>query len=148
MFCSILQKLLKLMYDLTRKGRAFTWTKIHQETFEEIKTRLLKSPVLHPPDNRGRFQLFLDTSKTAAGSACCQIQNGTPKLIDHASKREPSAAVNYSIAEVELLGLYVNITQFKQLPAKVDCDCTMDHLVLTYVMKSKTEPVCARIKDC
>ena len=81
MFCPNLQMLLKPIYDLTRKGRPFIWTKVNVETFGDIKTRLLKPLVLHLLDNKGRFQLFSDTSKTAADSALYQIQNGTPKFI-------------------------------------------------------------------
>ena len=54
-FCPELQKLLKPMYDLTRKGRQFIWREKQQLTFEEIKCRLVKLLVLNLPDNRGRF---------------------------------------------------------------------------------------------
>ena len=37
MFCPELQKFLKPIYDLTRKGRQFIWGEEHQEAFEEIK---------------------------------------------------------------------------------------------------------------
>ena len=37
MFCPELQKLLKPIYDLTRKGRPFNWGKEQQDSFEEIK---------------------------------------------------------------------------------------------------------------
>ena len=56
-----------------------------------------KPPVLHLPDNKGRFHLHSDTSKYDMGSALYQIQNGKPKLIVYASKRLPKAAKNYSI---------------------------------------------------
>ena len=46
-FCPELQKLLKPIYDLTRKGRQFIWGEEQQVAFEEIKHRLLKPPVLH-----------------------------------------------------------------------------------------------------
>ena len=36
MFCPELQKLLKPIYDLTRKGRQFVWGKEQQDSFEEI----------------------------------------------------------------------------------------------------------------
>ena len=36
-FCPDLQKLLKQIYDLTRKGIHFIWGKEQQEAFEEIK---------------------------------------------------------------------------------------------------------------
>ena len=41
-FCPELQKLLKPIYDLTRKGRYFIWGEEQQATFEEIKSRLQK----------------------------------------------------------------------------------------------------------
>ena len=46
MFYIELQKLLKPIYDLTRKGRPFHWGKEHQDSFIEIKCRLVKPPVL------------------------------------------------------------------------------------------------------
>ena len=103
MFCPELQKLLKPIYDLTRKGRHFIWGKEQQEAFEEIKSRLVKAPVLHMPNCEGRFHLYSDMSKFAAGSASYRIQNGKLKLIAYASKRLPEAAIAvYShISEVD-----------------------------------------------
>ena len=37
MFCPKLQKLLKPIYELTRKGRPFVWGKEQQDSFDEIK---------------------------------------------------------------------------------------------------------------
>ena len=92
MFCPKLQKLLKPIYDLIRKGRSFNWGKEQQDSFEEIKHRLVKPPVLHMPNNTGRFHLYSDTSKFATGSTLYQIQNGKPKLTAYVSKRLPGAA--------------------------------------------------------
>ena len=72
-FCPELQKLLKPIYDLTRKGIQFGWGVEQQSAFKEIKQRLQKPPVLHMPDKVGRFQLYSDTSKYARGSALYQI---------------------------------------------------------------------------
>ena len=47
MFCPELQKLLKPIYDLSRKGRPFIWGKEQQDSFEEIRHRLDKPPILH-----------------------------------------------------------------------------------------------------
>ena len=91
MFCPELQKLLKPIYDLTRKDKPFVWGKEQQHSFEEIKCRLIIPPVLHMPNTTGRFHLYSDTSKFATGSVLYQIQNGKPKLIAYASKRLPEA---------------------------------------------------------
>ena len=93
-FCLELQKLLKLICDLTRKDRQFIWGQEQQITFEEIKCRLLKPPILNLPDSKGRFHLYADTSKFATGSVLYQIQNGKPKLLAYASKRLTEAASN------------------------------------------------------
>ena len=142
-----IQKLLKPIYDLTRKGRPFQWQQEQQTAFEEIKSRLQKPPILHLPDGKGRFHLYSDTSEYATGSALYQIQNGKPKLIAYASKRLPEAARNYSITELEMCGLAINITSFAHLLKKVDFDAIVDHLVLVHILKSKTEPATPRIKE-
>ena len=146
MFCPDLQKLLKPIYDLTRKGRLFVWGMEQQDSFEEIKHRLIKPPVLHMPNKTGRFHLYSDTSKFATGSALYEIQNGKPKLIAYASKRLPEAAKSYSITELELCGLAFNIASFSHLHKIVDFDVIIDHLALMHIIKSKTEPVTTRIK--
>ena len=146
MFCPELQKLLKPIYDLTRKGRPFHWGKEQQDSFVEIKCRLVKPPVLHMPNKTGMFHLYSDTSKYVTRSTLYQIQGGKPKLITYASKRLPEAAINYSITELELCGLAVNIASFAHLLNRVDCDAIVDHLALTHIIKSKAEPATTRIK--
>ena len=146
MFCPKLQKLLKTIYDLTRKGRPFIWGKEQQEVFEEIKRRLTRAPVLHMPNCEARFHLYSDTSKFAAGSALYQIQNGKPKLVAYASKRLPEAVRRYSITELELCGLAINIPSFLHLLKRIDFDTIVDHLALMHIIKSKAEPATTRIK--
>ena len=137
---------MKPIYDLTRKGRPFNWGKEQQDSFEKIKCRLIKAPVLHVPNKTGRFHLYSDPSKFATGSALYQIQNGKPKLIAYASKRLPEAAKSYSVTELELCGLAINIASFSHLLKKVDFDAIVDHLALTHIIKSKMELTTSRIK--
>ena len=146
MFCPELQKLLKPIYDLTRKGRLFYWGKEQQDSFLEIKHRLMKLPLLHMPNKTGRLHLYSDTSKFAAGSALYQTQGGKPNLIAYASKRLPEAAKNYSITEFELCGLAIDIASFAHLLKRVNCDAIVDHLALMHIIKSKAELATTRIK--
>ena len=140
MFCPELQKLLKPIYDLTSKGRPFIWGKEQQEAFEDIKRRLVKAPVLYIPNHEGRFHLYSDTSKFAAGSTLYQIQNGKPKLIPYTSKRLPEAVRSYSVTELELCGLTIYIASFLHLLKRADFDAIVDHLALMHIIKSKAEP--------
>ena len=106
----------------------------------------MKPPVLHMPNKTGRFHLYSDTSKFATGSALYQIQNGKPKLFAYASKRLPEAVKSYSITELELCGLAINIASFAHLLKRVDFDPIVDHLALTHIIKSKMELATTRIK--
>ena len=58
----------------------------------------------------------------------------------------PEAAKNYSITELEMCGLAINIATFSHLLRKVDFDALEDHLAITHIMKSKMEPATNRIK--
>ena len=75
-----------------------------------------------------------------------QIQKGKPKLIAYASKRLLEAAKSYSITELELCGLAINIASFSHLLKRVDFDAIVDHLALMHIIKSKMEPATTRIK--
>ena len=100
------------------------------------------------PNKTGRFHLYSDTSKFATGSALYQIQNSQPKLIAYVSKRLPEAAKSYSIMELELCGLAINIASFSHLLKRVDFDAIVDHLALTHIIKRKMELALPELKDC
>ena len=53
-----LQKLLKPIVELTRKGRPFTWDDAQEKAFREVKLRLINPPMLHLPKAEGRFILY------------------------------------------------------------------------------------------
>ena len=69
-----------------------------------------------------------------------------PKLIAYVSKRLPEAAQNYSITELEMCGLAINIASFSHLLKRVDFDAVVDHSALVHILKSKTEPATTRSK--
>ena len=58
----------------------------------------------------------------------------------------PEAAKNYSITELEMCGLAINIMTFAHLLKKVDFNAVVDHLTITNIMRSKAEPATSRIK--
>ena len=45
-----------------------------------------------------------------------------------------------------MCGLAINIASFLHLLKRVDFDAIVDHLALTHIIKSKTEPATTRIK--
>ena len=98
------------------------------------------------PNFEHRFHLYSDMSKFAAGSALYQIQNGKLRLIAYASKRLPEAVRSYSITELELCGLAINIPSFLHLLKRVDFNAIVDNSALTHINKSKAELATTRTK--
>ena len=145
MFCPNLQLTLQPIYDLTRKGKVFKWTSVHQEAFDKVKKMLINPPVLSLPRREGRLTLYTDTSKTHTGSAMWQTQDGQKKLIGYASKSLPSACQNYSATELEMKGLLTGLMLWKHVIGRKEIDAAVDHKAVEQIMKAKTEPANRRI---
>ena len=144
-FCPDLQKLLKPIVELTRKGRPFIWGDAQEKAFREVKLRLTNPPVLHLPKAEGRFILYSDTSIEGTGSLLWQIQEGKPRLIGYTSKTLPEACSRYSVTELEMTGLLVNMNHWKNLLKHREFDAAVDHVAVAEIMKAKTEPATTRI---
>ena len=62
------------------------------------------------------------------------------------SKELLEAAWNYTITEIEMCGLAINIVSFVHLLKTVHFDAIVDSVALTHIIKSKAEPTATRIK--
>ena len=140
-----MQTLLKPIVELTRKGRPFVWGQEQEKAFKEVKLRLTNPPVLHLPKAEGKFILYSDTSVEGTGSSLWQMQEGKAKLIGYASKTLPEACSRYSVTELEMTGLLVNMNLWKNLLKHREFDAAVDHVAVTQIMKAKTEPATTRI---
>ena len=105
-----------------------------------------RPPLLHLPDGFGRYILCSDTSKSHAGSALWQSQDGKPRLLGYSSKKLPEACKNYSITELELTGMLYNLHLWKWYIHNTDIDVCVDHRAIPFILKSKELPTTERIK--
>ena len=108
-----------------------------QKTFNEIKKLLISPPILKAPTPDGLFQLKSDT---------LQKQGDEWVVIGYHSKGLPKLAKNFGITELELTGLLVNIHGFMQLLRKRYFEVLVDHKLIEYMIKSKTESPTTRLK--
>ena len=141
-----LQKILIPIYNLTRKNTPFVWTNECQKAFETIKLKLSQPPILLMPDTIGLFRLMSDTSVIAAGAALYQFQGSTFYIVGYQSKKLPAAVRNYSITELELFGMVINIYAFWQLLSNVYFKFFCDHSAVAYIMNSKKKIATRRIQ--
>eukprot|EP00729_Bicosta_minor_P018394 gene18394-33969_t len=75
----------KPISDLLRKDVHWsrtTWTDVHQQAFETLKSRLLTAPVLRGPDYSKPFEIFTDASNTAIGAVLIQRDDQDHPLIN------------------------------------------------------------------
>ena len=68
---------------LTRKNEKFVWNERCEESFQELKKRLITAPILVLPDEQGNFVIFSDASHKGLG--CVLMQHD--KVIAYASRQ-------------------------------------------------------------
>ena len=90
---------------------------------------------------------YIQTPASLPLVACCakfrmDSQGSLPMQV----RGMQEAAKNYSITELEMCRLTMNIATFSHLLKKVDFDAVVDHLAITHIMRSKAEPTTTRIK--
>ncbi|GJV16804.1 putative reverse transcriptase domain-containing protein [Tanacetum coccineum] len=83
---------------LMRKGEKFVWNEEREKSFEELKRRLVSSPVLTLPSGIGGYQIYSDASKKGLG--CVFMQHG--KVIAYASRQLKPYEVNYPTHDLDV----------------------------------------------
>ncbi|KAL0560579.1 hypothetical protein IC582_000988 [Cucumis melo] len=68
--------------QLTRKEAPFVWSKACEDSFQNLKQKLVTAPVLTVPDGSGSFVIYSDASKKGLG--CVLMQQG--KVVAYASR--------------------------------------------------------------
>ena len=91
------------------------------------------------PDMVGMFRLMSDTSILAAGAALYQYQGSAFYIVGYNSKKLPKAVQNYSVTELELFGLVINIYAFRQLLTNVYFEVFCDHSAIAQIAKWQEE---------
>ena len=145
-FLKNLQKILIPIYNLTRKNTKFLWTDECQNAFDRIKALLSCPPILRMPDMVGMFRLMSDTSILAAGAALYQYQGTAFYIVGYNSKKLPKAVQNYSVTELELFGLVINIYAFRQLLTNVYFEVFCDHSAIAQILNGKKKLPTRRIQ--
>ena len=80
------------------------------------------------------------------GGTLLQKQGNEWVVIGYHSKRLPRSAKNFSVTELELTGLLVNIHGFMQLLCNRYFEVLVNHKAIEYMIKSKTESPTTRLK--
>ncbi|XP_042455224.1 uncharacterized protein LOC122039864 [Zingiber officinale] len=86
---------------LTRKGEKFSWTESCEQSFQELKRRLVTAPVLVLPSGVDGFVLFTDASYQGLGAVLMQRD----RVVSYASRQLKDHERNYPVHDLELAAI-------------------------------------------
>jgi hypothetical protein len=94
-------KIAKPMTSLLEKGREFKWDPKCQDSFNQLKLRLMSPPVLVMPDLQKGFDIYCDAC--GQGLGCVLMQEG--HVIAYASRQLRKHDLNYPTHDLELAAM-------------------------------------------
>ncbi|GJR76093.1 putative reverse transcriptase domain-containing protein [Tanacetum coccineum] len=111
------------------KGENFVWNEEREKSFEELKRRLVSSPVLTLPYGTCGYQIYSDASKKGLG--CVLMQHG--KVIAYASRQLKPYEENYPTHDLELAVVVFVLKIWRHYLYGETCDIFTDHKRLKYI---------------
>lgn len=122
---------------LLAKGTEFTWGPEQQQAFEELKNRLLNTPVLAYPERDGIFILDTDASDSSIGAVLSQEQSGEERVVSYASSQLEPAQQRYCVTRRELLAVVRYTRMFRHYLLGKKFVLRTDHSSLTWLFRFK-----------
>ncbi|KAJ9536301.1 hypothetical protein OSB04_un000510 [Centaurea solstitialis] len=118
---------------LLRKGVKFVWGEDQEKSFEELRKRLITTPILALPSGSEGFQIYSDASKSGLG--CVLMQHG--RVIAYASRQLKPYEVNYPTHDLELAAVIFALKIWHHYLYGETCDIFTDHKSLKYIFTQK-----------
>ncbi|KAL0554942.1 hypothetical protein IC582_008872 [Cucumis melo] len=119
--------------QLTRKGAPFVWSKACEDSFQNLKQKLVTAPVLTVPDGSGSFVIHSDASKKGLG--CVLMQQG--KVVAYASRQLKSHEQNYPTHDLELAAVVFALKIWRHYLYGEKIQIFTDHKSLKYFFTQK-----------
>lgn len=119
--------------NLLRKNRPFVWTKECEESWAEVKERLVTAPILVMPDFEREFVIQADASDYGVGAVLTQEFDEGEKVIAYVSKSLTRRERNFSTTEKECLAVLFAIEKFRPYVEGAHFTVITDHYSLLWL---------------
>lgn len=115
-FIANLSSLLSPLYMLLKKHQRWRWGEEQDRVFNEVKSCLIKAPILGHYDFNGSLPLVLtcDASGRGVGAVLAQRVHGREQTVAYASRALTEAERNYSQIHREALAIVFAVKKFHQ----------------------------------
>jgi hypothetical protein len=122
-------KIAKPMTSLLEKGREFKWDEKCQDSFDQLKKRLMSPPVLVMPDLQKWFDIYCDACGQDLG--CVLMQEG--HVIAYASRQLQKHELNYPTQDLKLVAVVHALKIWRHYVMGTKCQVYTDYKSLKYI---------------
>lgn len=119
---------------LTRRSEKFEWIGKYENSFQELKQRLVTAPVLTLTDDKRKFVIYIDASHKGLG--CVLVQHG--KVIAYASRQLKPREQRYHTHDLELAAIVFALKLWRHYLYGEKCEIFTDHKSLKYNSPKKS----------
>jgi hypothetical protein len=119
--------------QLLKKDKKFEWTKKCEQSFQELKKRLMSAPILTMPDITKSFDIYCNASKLGLGSVL--MKDG--KVIAYLSRQLRPHELNYPTHDLELVAVIHALKTWRHYLMGNHCEIYTDHKSLKYIFSQK-----------
>jgi hypothetical protein len=121
------------MTSLLEKGKEFKWTWECQESFNQLRFKLMAAPMLVMPDLQKNFDIYCDASHQGLG--CVLMQEG--HVIAYASRQLWKHELNYPTHDLELAAVVHALKIWRHYIMGTKCQVYTVHKSLKYIFTQK-----------
>ena len=136
-FIKDFSKISRPLCKLLEKDIKFDFDESCRSTFEEIKSRLVTTPIMLTLYWNNEFEIMWDASNYAMGVVLGQRTKKIFKAIYYASKTFNEAQENYFTIEKEMLAMEFACEKFRPYILGTHVVIHTDHVAIKYVMEKK-----------
>ena len=130
-------KIARPLCRLLEKDTKFNFDELCQNSFEEIKFRLVEAPIMAKPDWNREFEIMCDASDFAMGAVLGKKAEKVFKAIYYASNTFNEAQENYSTTEKEMLAIVFACEKFRPYILGSNVIIHTDHAAIKNKMAKK-----------
>src|SRR5512142_529001 len=128
-FIENFSKIAKPMTRLLQKDVKYKWSEECEQSFQELKNRLVSAPILILPDPKKGFQVYCDASKLGLG--CVLMQDG--KVVAYASRQLRPHEKNCPTHDLKLAAVVHALKIWRHYLFGTRTEVYTDHKSLKYI---------------
>jgi ribonuclease HI len=121
------------MTSLLEKGREFKWDEKCQDSFDQLKKRLMSPLVLVMPDLQKGFNIYCDACGQGLGCVLMQERH----VIAYASRQLRKHELNYPTHDLELAAVVHALKIWRHYIMGTKCQVYTDHKSLKYIFTQR-----------